>query len=53
MIVALPGHFSYLVFLLQNKLDATWKWLEGHSTLKGNNKADKLAETGVSESSFF
>ena len=38
---------------LQKKLDVAWRWVEGHSTSEGNNRADMLAGVGVSESSCF
>lgn len=38
---------------LRNKLEVAWRWVEGHSTSEGNNRADTLAGVGVSESSCF
>ena len=38
---------------LQKKLDVAWRWVEGHSTSDGNNRADTMAGVGVSESSCF
>ena len=38
---------------LQKKLEVTWRWVEGHSTSEGNNRADTLAGVGVGESSCF
>ena len=32
---------------LQKKLEVTWRWVEGHSTSEGNNRADTLAGVGV------
>ena len=38
---------------LRNKVNVTWKWVEGHGTTQGNIEADRLAGIGVSESSSF
>ena len=38
---------------LQKKLEVTWRWVEGHSTSEGNNRADTLAGVGVGEPSCF
>ena len=38
---------------LRNKLNVTWKWVEGHGTTEGNIEADRLAGIGVSESSCY
>ena len=38
---------------LRNKVNVTWKLVEGHGTTQGNIEADRLAGKGVSESSSF
>ena len=38
---------------LRNKVNVTWKWVEGHGTTQGNIEADRLAGIGASESSSF